>query len=110
MAAIYVIVALGGPFAEAYVCANDFDQAQSRVFQAIARMIRASPLLRDSAKITGNKIELVSTGATITALASDYAGAAGANPTLTVFDELWGLSRKGRIASGTKWCPCRRAK
>ena len=34
----------------------------------------------------------MSTGATITALASDYAGAAGANPTITVFDELWGYT------------------
>jgi hypothetical protein len=45
--------------------------------------------LRDSAKVTASKIEFPSTGATITAIASDYAGAAGANPTITVFDELW---------------------
>jgi phage terminase large subunit-like protein len=89
MATIYVIVVLGGPYAEGYCVANDFDQAQGRVFQAIARIIEASPLLRDSAKITVNKIEFPSTGATITAIASDYAGAAGANPTITVFDELW---------------------
>jgi hypothetical protein len=41
------------------------------------------------AKITANQILFPSTGATITALASDYASAAGANPTITVFDELW---------------------
>ncbi|MBF6570424.1 MAG: hypothetical protein IVW54_16280 [Candidatus Binataceae bacterium] len=89
MAMLYVIVALGGPFAEGYCAANDFDQAQGRVFQAICRIIEASPMLRDSAKVTANRIEFSSTGATITAIASDYAGAAGANPTFTVFDELW---------------------
>ncbi|MHB8382707.1 MAG: terminase TerL endonuclease subunit [Candidatus Binataceae bacterium] len=92
MATLFVIVALGGPYAEAYCVANDFDQAQGRVFQAIARIIEASPLLRDSAKITANKIEFPSTGATITAIASDFAGAAGANPTVTIFDELWGYT------------------
>jgi len=89
LCALYVIVCLGGPYAEAYCVANDFEQAASRVFQAIARIIEASPLLRRSARITANKISFQSTGATIIALASDYAGAAGGNPTITVFDELW---------------------
>jgi Phage Terminase len=90
MATIYLIVVLGGPYAEGYCVANDFEQASSRVFQAISRIIEASPLLRDSAKITANRIEFASTGASIIALASEYAGAAGSNPTITVFDELWG--------------------
>jgi len=89
MVVIYVIVVLGGPFAEGYCLANDLEQSTGRVFQAIARIIEASPLLRDSAKITGSKIEFLSTGATIVALASDYASAAGANPTISCFDELW---------------------
>jgi phage terminase large subunit-like protein len=97
MAMIYVVVVLGGPYAEGYCVANDFEQAQGRVFQAICRIIQASPRLRDSAKITANKIEFTSTGATITAIASDYAGAAGSNPTISVFDELWGVtSESGR--------------
>jgi phage terminase large subunit-like protein len=90
MALIYVIVVLGGPYAEGYCVANDFEQASSRVFQAAARIVAASPLLK-AAKITGSKIEF-STGATITAIASDYAGAAGSNPSFSVFDELWGVT------------------
>jgi phage terminase large subunit-like protein len=86
---IYVVVVLGGPFAEGYCVANDLEQATGRVFQAAARIIEASPLLKDSAKISAAKIEFVSTGATISAIASDYASAAGGNPTITVFDELW---------------------
>ena len=89
MSVLYVIICLGGPYAEAYLVANDFDQAQGRVFQAIARIVEASPLLKQSAKVTAEQITFPSTGATISVLASDYAGAAGANPTITVFDELW---------------------
>ncbi|HZS53053.1 MAG TPA: terminase TerL endonuclease subunit [Bryobacteraceae bacterium] len=92
MATLYVIVVLGGNFAEGYCVANDFEQASSRVFQAIARIIQASPLLCHSAKVTGNRIEFTSTGSTITAIANEYAGAAGSNPTITVFDELWGYT------------------
>lgn len=84
---IYIIVVWGGRYAEGYCCANDQEQSQGRVFQAIARIIQASPLLR--AKVTASRIEFEDTGSTITALANDYAGAAGANPTITVFDELW---------------------
>jgi phage terminase large subunit-like protein len=92
MIVLYMIVAIGGPYAEGYCVANDFEQAQARVFQAIRRIIQASPMLRSSAKITANRIEFRSTGATITAIAKDYAGAAGANPTIVVFDELWAYS------------------
>src|SRR6266851_5500606 len=92
MAMLYTIICIGGPYAEGYCVANDLEQAQGRVFQAIVRIIEASPLLRHIAKITANKIEFRSTGASITAIASDYAGSAGANPTITVFDELWGYT------------------
>ncbi len=87
---LYVIVCLGGPYAEGYCIANDFDQAQGRVFQAVCRICQASPMLRDAVKIQANRLTFLSTGATITAIASEYSSAAGANPTITVFDELWG--------------------
>ncbi len=90
MCAIYAAVVIGGPFAEVYCLSNDFEQSQGRVFQAAARIIAASPLLRDSAKITADKILFSSTGSFIQACASDHAGFAGANPTLCIFDELWG--------------------
>jgi hypothetical protein len=53
---IYVIVGLGGLDAEVFCAANDFEQAQGRVFQAIVRIIEKSPLLRGSARITANKL------------------------------------------------------
>jgi phage terminase large subunit-like protein len=89
MLLIYVTRCLGGRFAEAYTCANDYDQSVGRVFQAASRIVEASPLLRPDAAVTAGRIVFRGTGATITALANDYAGAAGANPTFTVFDEPW---------------------
>jgi hypothetical protein len=62
------------------------------VFQAIKRIVEKSPHLRREAKISQNRIEFPETGATIQAIASDYAGAAGANPTISSFDELWGYT------------------
>ncbi len=92
MALLYVIVALGGPYAEGYCLANDLDQSTGRVYQATARIVRASPLLARGARVGVNKIDFASTGASITAVANDYAGAAGANPTISVFDELWAFT------------------
>ena len=36
----------GGSYAEAYALANDLEQAQGRVFQAVKRIVEKSPLLR----------------------------------------------------------------
>jgi hypothetical protein len=95
MAMLYVMVVLAGKYGEGYCCANDLDQSTGRVFKACARIIGASPLLDNSAKITATKIEFRETGSTIEAIASDYAGAAGANPNFIVFDELWAYSSEG---------------
>ena len=59
LAAIFIITLLllfGGRFAEAYCCANDLAQAQSRVFEACRRIIEASPALKREARITADKI------------------------------------------------------
>jgi phage terminase large subunit-like protein len=88
-----MLLLFGGRFAEAYCVANDFEQAQSRVFAIIKRIIEASPLLKPEAKVTADKIVFPAFyNATIIALASDAASAAGANPTITCFDELWGYT------------------
>ena len=92
MILLYVVVVLGGRYAEGYCVANDLEQSRGRVFTAAARIVEASPLLSGDAAVTQNKIEFLHSGSTITAIASDYAGAAGANPTIVVFDELWGVT------------------
>jgi len=88
-----MILLFGGRFAEGYALANDLDQATSRVFQAIKRIVEASPLLMREAKITVDRITFPAFfSATISAITSDYASAAGANPTISAFDELWGFT------------------
>jgi phage terminase large subunit-like protein len=92
MILIYVVRVLGGRYAEGFCVANSHDQASLRVFQAAARIVEASPLLSLDAKVTANTITFGSTGATISAIPSDYSTAAGANPTISCFDELWGYT------------------
>jgi phage terminase large subunit-like protein len=85
-----LVLLFGGRWAEGYCLANDLEQATSRVFQAIKRIVEASPLLRNEAKVTADKVVFPSFGnATISTLASDYQGAAGANPNISCFDESW---------------------
>jgi phage terminase large subunit-like protein len=80
-----------GRYNEAYCAANDFDQAASRVFMVIKRIVAVSPLLKGEAKVTADKIVFPAFDATITAIASDAASAAGGNPCISCFDELWGV-------------------
>jgi phage terminase large subunit-like protein len=86
---ITMILLFGGRFAEGFCIANDLEQAAGRVFAMIKRIIAASPLLKSEAKITADKILFPALDASIIALASNAASAAGANPTFTVADELW---------------------
>jgi phage terminase large subunit-like protein len=93
MIMLYVVLVLHeGRLPEGYCIANDGDQAKDRVFRAVRLIVEASPLLCGDAHITQKKIVFAHSGATIEALASDYSGAAGSNPTISVFDELWGYT------------------
>jgi phage terminase large subunit-like protein len=89
---IYAVRVLGGRFSEGYCVANSLDQASLRVYQAVQRIVQSSPILAQDARVTSEKIVFNSTGATIIAIPSDYSTAAGGNPTISVFDELWGFT------------------
>lgn len=82
------------PMNEIYVVANDFEQAQGRVYAAVRRAIEMNPELRDDCRLLNKTITIKSTGTVITALASDYAGAAGSNHGLTSWSELWAYTRE----------------
>jgi phage terminase large subunit-like protein len=85
-----LLLLFGGHYGEGYALANDYDQAAGRVFMAIKRIVEASPLLKDAAKVTAERIVFPTFhDATITALTSSYSSVAGANPVISVFDELW---------------------
>jgi phage terminase large subunit-like protein len=89
-AAIYVAAVIGGLHAEVYCLSNDYEQSQGRVFEQARRIIEASPLLSGTVKVTAGRLEFIGTGSFIQACASDYSGFAGSNPSLTIYDELWG--------------------
>jgi phage terminase large subunit-like protein len=90
-------ILFGGKFCESYTLANDLEQSQGRVFQAARRIVECSPLLKREAEITQTRITFPQTGAVIQAIGADYAGAAGANPVVSSFDELWAYtSERGR--------------
>jgi hypothetical protein len=83
------ILLFGGRNAEATICANDLEQSIGRVFEAVRKIVEASPLLKSEAKVTSDRITFPAIGATITAVASDFAGAAGGNANVASFDEAW---------------------
>jgi hypothetical protein len=58
-----VLLRSDGRFAEGYCIANDLEQAQSRVFTVIRRIVEASPLLRHGAKLTADRITFPALGA-----------------------------------------------
>lgn len=106
MIMLYVVFVLGGRYAEGYCCSNDFEQSQGRVFEAVKRILGASRIFHGSYAATANKITFPATGATIQALANDYQGAAGSNPSITCFDELWGyVSESSRRLWDEMVCP-----
>ena len=87
------ILLFGGRLAEGYALANDEEQAASRVFAAIRNIVQASPMLKREAKITADRISFPHFyNATIYTVASNAATAAGANPSISCFDELWGYT------------------
>ena len=62
----------GGRFAEGYCIANDLEQAQGRVFQAVRRICEVSPHLHRECNITQSRIEFPQTGAVIQAIGADF--------------------------------------
>jgi phage terminase large subunit-like protein len=89
MLTLTTILLFGGRNAEATICANDLEQSIGRVFQAVKSIVEASPMLKRESKVTAEKIAFPAIGATIAAIPHDFAGAAGGNPTISSFDELW---------------------
>jgi phage terminase large subunit-like protein len=80
----------GGRYQELYCVANDLEQAQGRVFQAARASIELSPGWRRHWKTGERELHHLPSASVIKAIANDYKGEAGANPSLTVWTELWG--------------------
>jgi phage terminase large subunit-like protein len=82
---------------EAIVCANDLEQSQGRAFKALSGLLTHNPDLRCSVEDQTQRSITLTNGTTISAIANEYAGAAGSNHGLTTWDELWGyVSERSR--------------
>lgn len=79
------------PHGEVIVAANNLDQASMIIYDKIRTAIRDNPNLSASAKLLKGMIVMKSTGTTCRPIAAKYETAAGVNPTLVLFDELWGF-------------------
>lgn len=90
--------------AEILTVANDMEQARSRSYQAIISSIELSPgfdrnknTLPNQWKVIEKHAVHIPTQSVIRAIANDYKGEAGSNPTCTLWTELWGIkSEAGR--------------
>jgi phage terminase large subunit-like protein len=81
-----------------YCVANDLEQAQDRVFERIARAVRAMGLVKTGAAVVGkSEIVLPETSTRIVALPADFAGAAGALFGVSSWTELWGYRHEAHV-------------
>lgn len=74
---------------EILIVANDLEQATSRAFATMCTLLKKNPTLGERARRVSNTKIVFDTGTTIRAIASEYAGAAGSNHGLTLWDEIW---------------------
>jgi len=74
------------PGSEIILLANDGRQATDRVFQAVVNSLELNPIVQ--ARITQSEVVLPN-GSKIYPLPVNAPGAAGANPAMTVFTEVW---------------------
>jgi len=79
------------PNTEIIVAANDLDQSVGRVFATMVALIQRNAGLLSLCTIRAEHI-IFKNGTLVSAIASDYRGAAGSRHSLVLFDELWGYS------------------
>lgn len=77
-----------GGMPEVYMCANDKEQSRARAFSAVQQVVRKNPVYAAQCVSRKDTIYLPD-GAFLQTVAVDFAGEAGANQALTVWDELW---------------------
>jgi len=81
----------GESHGEVIIAANNLDQASLIIYEKIRAAFKANPNLMASARLLKTGIEMKRTGTTCRPIAHKYQTAAGVNPTLVLFDELWGF-------------------
>lgn len=97
IATLYAALTFPAP-ETAFCVANDEAQAQERVFDMVVKAVRAMGLERSgAATITKSEIVFPETGTKIVAIASDFAGSAGAVFGISSWTELWAFRHEGHV-------------
>lgn len=84
----------GEPHGEVIIAANNLDQASLIIYEKIRAAFKANPNLLRSTRLLKSGIEMKGSGTVCRPIAHKYQTAAGVNPTLVLFDELWGFSSR----------------
>lgn len=90
---------------EHFAVGNDLDQSAGRQFSMIADMVKRNPYLKRTVKVSANRLIFTPTGSTITALAVDAAGNAGANHLTASHTEAWGVIYEAGIRAFEELTP-----
>lgn len=90
---IYILYA-GEPYGEVIVAANAKDQASMIIYSKMKQAVRLNPVLKQNTLSLKDMIEIKSTGSIARCVAHQYETAAGLNPNLTLFDELWAFTER----------------
>ena len=85
---VYSMIA-GEAGSEIYAVANDRQQARI-IFNEAKQQIQNSPLLAAEAQVYRDAIEMPRFGSVFRVLSSEVRAQAGLNPSVTLFDEIWG--------------------
>lgn len=79
------------PFGEIILTANSKDQSSWVVFDKLVKSLSMNPYTFKEVIIGDDQIKVKKTQTIVRIIAPNYKTAAGANPTLVIFDELWGF-------------------
>jgi phage terminase large subunit-like protein len=80
-----------GPRAEVLVVANDYEQSCARVFSEMTRVQQAHPALARRIRKATDGLLVLTDGSTAKPVALDFTGESGANPSIVLCDEAWGI-------------------
>lgn len=101
-----------GRYGEVYYMGNDAEQARERGFKAHKTSIQLHPsynrrkeYLEGQWLIQTDRMMCLTSGTQVKALSCDYAGEAGANPILTIWEELWGFIHKDALRFWAELAP-----
>lgn len=95
------IVETWGDYGEVFALANSLDQAKGRTYAAILESLELDPAY-DSRKreipgrwrITDNQAHFLPNHSVVSAIANSHKGAAGSNPSASIYSELWGYQQE----------------